>query len=475
MALGVITGAEALSSACATDGGSALTHRAPGTHHRAPLARPFPRTTPRAPTALAEITFGPTLRARRHRLPNGLGVLTLVDRTAPVVSYQTWFKVGSRDEKPGKTGLAHLFEHLMFNETRSLAHGEFDRRIENAGGETNASTWVDWTHYHSEVPASELPVIVALEADRMANLVLRKPQLESEREVVQNERRFRVDDDVEGIASEALYATAYTRHPYRHPTIGWKRDIAAFTTEDCRHFYRTYYAPNNALVVVAGDFDEAHLLRLLRVHYGKLLAVRVPPPPRVREPPQRGERTRILRRPTPTEKVALGYHAPEFGHADYAALSVLNELLLGSRSSRLFRRLVEDQDLVADLHGHVAPFADPGLYEMWFSLREGQRAARALRVVDREVRRLREERVPDAELGRVKNRVELAFLMALETAGGKAEQAGFYEAVLGDAGLLFTRLEEFRHVRADDVRRVARTYLHERNRTRVTVLPKASA
>lgn len=424
---------------------------------------------------MADLPFGPALRVRRHLLDNGLSVLTLVDHTAPVVSYQTWFKVGSRDERAGKTGLAHLFEHLMFNETRSLGHGEFDRRIENAGGETNASTWVDWTHYHSEIPASELGVIVAFEADRMANLVLREPQLRSEREVVQNERRFRVDDDVEGIASEALYATAFTRHPYGHPTIGWKRDIAAFTTGDCRNFYRTYYAPNNAILVVAGDFDEARLLRLLRAHYGRLAPARIARPTRPTEPAQRAERTRTLRRTTPSEKIALGYHGPAFGHADHAVLSVLNELLLGSRSSRLFRRLVEDEDLVADLHGHVTPFADPGLYEMWFSLREGRRAARVLRGVEREIRRLCTEAVPSAELDRVKNRAELGFLMALETAGGKAEQAGFYETVLGDAGLLFTRLEEFRRVRADDVRRAARTYLNNDQRTRITVLPKGKA
>lgn len=409
---------------------------------------------------------------RRHRLPNGLTVLALVDHTAPVISYQTWFKVGSRDERRGKTGLAHLFEHLMFNETRSLAHGEFDRRIEDAGGETNASTWVDWTHYHSDVPASELAVMVELEADRMANLVLRKPQLESEREVVQNERRFRVEDDVEGIASEVMYATAFTRHPYGHPTIGWKRDIAGFTTTDCRRFYRTYYAPNNAVLCVAGDFDERRLLQRVRTHYGKLRAARVSRRAFRREPEQHRERTRVLRRPTPTEKIALGYHAPAFGHLDHAALSVLNDLLIGSRSSRLFRRLVEDTDLVADLHGHVAPFAEPGLHEMWFSLREGRRAARALAVVDREIRRLQTQGVPEAELDRVKNRVELGFLVGLETASGKAEQAGFYETVLGDAGLLFTRLEAFRRVRVDDVRRVAREYLRESRRTRVTILPK---
>jgi zinc protease len=180
-----------------------------------------------------------------------------------------------------------------------------------------------------------------------------------------------------------------------------------------------------------------------------------------------------LRRATPTEKLALGWRAPSFGHSDHPVLSVVNELLVGSRSSRLFRRLVEEEQLVAEMHGHVTPFEEPGLYELWFSLREGRRADRALRVVERELRRLAEEPVADAELGRVKSRVELAFLMALETASGKAEQAGFHEVVLGDAGLLFHRLDLFRRVVADDVRRVARDYLGADRRTRITVLPEA--
>ena len=163
-----------------------------------------------------------------------------------MLSYYTWFKVGSRHDRPGKTGLAHLFEHLMFNETSHLPAGAFDRTLEAAGGETNAATWVDWTCYHVTLPSSELGLVVKLEADRMANLVLRDPQVASEKEVVANERRFRVEDDVEGEVSEKLYAMAFHRHPYRQPTVGWMDDIHGFTTEDCRKFYRRYYAPNNA-------------------------------------------------------------------------------------------------------------------------------------------------------------------------------------------------------------------------------------
>jgi zinc protease len=175
----------------------------------------------------------------RWGLGNGLTVLVLVDARAPVAAYHTWFNVGSRHERPGKTGLAHLFEHLMFGETENLGAGAFDRKLEESGAETNAATWVDWTYYHELLPADRVKLAVKLEAERMQRLVLREPQVASEKEVVANERRYRVEDDVEGLANELLYKTAFKLHPYRWPTIGWMEDIQAFTPDDCTAFYRT--------------------------------------------------------------------------------------------------------------------------------------------------------------------------------------------------------------------------------------------
>ncbi len=421
--------------------------------------------------ARGEFSFGGGLAVARYSLGNGLGILLLADHSAPVLSYHTWFRVGSKHEKRGKTGLAHLFEHLMFGETEQLRKGQLDRLIETAGGETNAATWVDWTHYHSELPASELPLVVRIEADRMQHLVLRKPQVVSEKEVVANERRYRVDDDIEGQVSELLYSTAFTRHPYSWPTIGWMKDIEGFTTEDCEHFYRTYYAPNNATLVVAGDIEEEQVLSLVQEHYGAIPASRIPQLKAEAEPPQRKERHHVLRLPTPTAKVALGYHAPSFGDADYPALSLLSEVLFGGRSSRLFGRLVRDEELVADLHGSASPFVDPGLYEIWLSLRPGKDLPTALRIVETELSRLRDQLVPQSELDKVKNRVELGFLQGLETTGGRAEQLGFFETVAGDAEALFQRLEALRAVKPRDIQRVARRVFETRRRTRIEVVP----
>jgi zinc protease len=411
----------------------------------------------------------------RYRLANGLRVLLLVDKSAPVVSYHTWFGVGSRHEKPGKTGLAHLFEHLMFNETESLAAGEFDRKLEENGAESNAATWVDWTFYHESLPADRLGLAVKLEADRMAHLVLRSPQVTSEKEVVANERRYRVDDDVEGTASELLYKTAFTKHPYHWPTIGWMDDIQGFTPEDCEAFYRTYYAPNNACVVVVGDLREKDALAKIRDAYGPIAAAILPPEDFVPEPPQLEPRSVELEKPTASEKIFLGYHGPALGDADHAPLSVLSEVLFGGRASRVHRALILDAELATDVRGWVSTFRDPGLFEMHVTARPGVSASLALAALDRELERVRADVVSDDELARAKARLELGLLQGLETASGKAETIGFYETVLGDPAASFRRLGEYRRTTASDLRAAARRVLRDEARTIVRVLPERAS
>ena len=211
----------------------------------------------------AEAQVGRGVTARRYRLGNGLGLITAIDRRAPIVALQTWYRVGSRHERPGATGMAHLFEHLMFGQTESLPPGEFDRLVERTGGESNAATWVDWTYYRLSLPARDLALGIRLESERMQHLVLEPTPVEAERDVVTNERRERVEDDVDGWLDEQLMAHAFTEHPYRWPTIGWMEDIRALSLPEIRAFYRTWYAPNNATLVCVGDFDEAQLMELV--------------------------------------------------------------------------------------------------------------------------------------------------------------------------------------------------------------------
>ncbi len=416
----------------------------------------------------AETFFGSKLQ--RYQLDNGLTVLVLVDDSAPVVSYHTWFRVGSRHERPHKTGLAHLFEHLMFNQTKNLAPGEFDKKLEESGAESNAATWVDWTYYYESVPKQRFGLVVELEAERMANLTMEAPQVESEKEVVANERRYRVDDDVEGAANELLYKTAFTQHSYHAPTIGWMEDILAFTPDDCRDFHKAYYAPNNATIVVVGAVREADCMARIAKAYGGIPRSVLPEEDVLAEPPQTEERSVVLSRPTPSEKVLVGYRGPSLGDVDHAPLTLLNEVLTGGRASRLHRALLIDHELVSEQRGWVSTFRDPGLIEFWLTARVDQPIAPALAAFDAEIERVVTELITPEELERAKARLELGMLQGMDSAAGKAEQIGFYETLFGEPTWVERRLERYRNLGAGEVRTAARRHLRKEARTIVRVM-----
>jgi zinc protease len=421
------------------------------------------------------IPFGPKLVLDRYRLENGLSILMLVDRSAPVIAYHTWFRVGSRHEKPGKTGLAHLLEHLMFVEFEGLPGGAFDAKMEEIGAENNASTWLDFTQYQEAFPKAHLTTVAQLEATRMAKLLLSPDLVESEKEVVMNERRYRVDDDVEGRLEELLWGTAFQQHTYHHPTIGWMPDIEGFTAADCEAFYRTYYAPNNASLILVGDLDPAKTLRLLSRAYGHIPPSELPIEDVLPEPVQTAQRSHELELPTATEKVALAFKGPALGDFDHVACSVLTELLAGSRSSRLFRQLISDLGLVAEVRASVGPHRDPSLIEIFLSMRQGKRAEVGLGLVLEEIERLKREPVAPSEIERAVARSELSLLGSLETADGKASTIGFHECLSGQPGEAFTRLSAMRRVQPSDVLRVARRYLIADSSTLVVGRPSAAA
>jgi len=420
----------------------------------------------------ADFPFGPAMTVRKYRLGNGLTVLLLVDPSAPVASYQTWFAVGSRHEKAGKTGLAHLFEHLMFNETENHPAGSFDRALEEAGAESNAATWVDWTFYHENIPRDRIGLVIDLEAERMSKLVLHDPQVTSEKEVVANERRFRVEDDIEGSANELLYRTAFTTHAYGWPTIGWMQDIQSFTTDDCAAFYRTHYAPNNAAVVIAGDVREKEVLARIQKAYGPIEPSVVPIEDVHPEPPQREERRVAMSKPTATDKLAIAYHGPAFGDVDHVPLAMLCEVLFSGRSSRAHRAIVQQEEIATDLRGGLTAFRDPGLFEIYATARPSRTADEIIASLDSEIDRVVSEPVSNEELDKVKARGELSLLQGLETVGGKAEQIGFYHTVLGDPAGAFDRLEAFRRSTRSDLLRAARRYLLRERRSIVIVHPE---
>jgi zinc protease len=424
-----------------------------------------------------EHELAPGLTIRRHRLHNGLTLISLLDPAAPVVSYQTWFGVGSRHEEPGRTGMAHLFEHLMFNQTTTLAAGDFDRLIEQTGGDSNAATWVDWTYYRDTVPARDLALCVRLEADRMHNLVLEDGPLEAEREVVANERLQRVDDDVDGFLDEELYRLAFTRHPYRWPTIGWMDDIRGLAKPDVIRFYRTFYAPNNATVVVVGQFEPAELLALIEERYGRLAAAALPGGGRSGaavevEPTQTAERRASFVKPTAAPRLHMGWRAAAQGETDWAALSVAAALLASGSSSRLHRRLVIERELCSALGCDVAPFRDPGLFRLSLNLTRDASLAEVEGEIDSAIEALAAGRIEEHELAKVKNIVETDFWAELDTCDGRAEALGHYQTVLGDFRMLFEIAARLARVTIADVADVAGRYLSRERRCLLMVEPE---
>lgn len=440
----------------------------------ASIARSLSRGTRRPDAKItleAAVPFGDALVSRRYRMGNGLEILTLVERSAPVVSFMSWYRVGSRHEKKGKTGLAHLFEHLMFSGTKKRPAGTFDRVLERAGAETNAATWVDWTQYYENVPKKSLGLAIDIEADRMQNLVLDDAILANEKEVVVNERKMRVDDDVDGLANEVLYANAFKAHPYGSPTIGSMKDIVGTTRADCERFYATYYAPNNATLVIAGDFDEQDALAMVQASYGHMKAARLPRERVAPEPVQRSERSLTLKLPTTTEKLVVGYKAPPLGDDAHALSLVLSEILAGGRSARLVQTLVHDEELATEVSCSVSPFEHPGLFELFIQMRPGEKAREAQKVADRIFAKLAKDGPSDAELEKAKNRIELAFLSGMETASGKAEQLGFFRVVTGDVSAIFRQLETVRAATPGKLRALARDLFRSSRRTVVRVVP----
>jgi zinc protease len=422
----------------------------------------------------AEAPAGRGVIARRFRAPNGLGVIAAVDHRAPIVALQTWYRVGSRHERPGATGMAHLFEHLMFGQTETLPPGELDRLVEGSGGETNAATWVDWTYYRLALPARDLALGIRLEAERMQHLVLEHEPVEHERDVVINERRERVEDDVDGWLDEQLMAHAFTVHPYRWPTIGWMDDIKALALPDIRAFYRTWYAPNNATLICVGDFDERALLDGVAARYGHIAPAQLPALAGVVEPEQSRERIARAPKPIATDRVLIGYKAPGQDHADWPALEIVATLLAGCPSARLYRRLVIELEAASSVDAQLTPFADPSLFRLAVTAARGHRADEILAAIDAEIAALVER--PSAalagEVAKAKALAETDFWSALVDVDGKAEALGHYETALGDFRKLNALAERLAAVTADDVARAIRAYLVASRRTIVIAEPE---
>jgi len=413
----------------------------------------------------------------RFRLGNGLEVIVWEDHAAPVFAYQTWFRVGSRHDPAGRSGIAHLFEHLMFKATTTRPEGEYDRLMEAAGGQTNAATWVDWTYYKAKLPRWELDLVTTLEADRMERLALSSDMLEREREVVLNERSMRVDNDPDGRLSESLYRTAFEVHPYGVPTIGWEEDIRRISLDDCMAFYRTHYAPSNAVITVVGDVSTHAVLAAIQARYGHLLAEPLPPEVTPPEPPQTAPRHLELALPLSSARVVKAWRGPASGTPEHAALEVLCEILVGGDSSRLEVALVEEGELATDVSGWVSSWAQPGLVEFSLTLRPGVATADAEAALQAVLDGIRSGRAPitEAELSKARNSLEASFYRGLADVGSRARQLGHGAVTLGDWQDLWSEAKRLEAVTLEELARVFGETFVAHHLTTAFALPSGEA
>jgi zinc protease len=399
-------------------------------------------------------------------------VLVLKEPRAPLVSHQVWYRVGSRNEKLGKTGLSHLTEHLMFKGTEKFKGKEFSRLVQKAGGTDNAFTSKDYTAYFQNGPKTELKLWMEMEADRMRGLKVDDQAFDTEKKVVLEERRLRTEDDPVSFLMEDALAAAYKAHPYQWPIIGWHHDIESISREDFFNHYNLYYQPNNATLVVVGDVDPQEVLAMAEKVYGKIPPGPKPPPVTAKEPRQYGERRVVVQREAQLPYLVMAYHVPNWQDPDAFALELLVRLLSQGRSSRLYHKLVYKDRLALEAGAdYDLDTADNSLFLLYGQPLPGKTVAQLERALEAEIKKLQSDLVDPKELEKAKNQVTAAFYMSMDSL--------FYRGmVLGKLATVarWTLIREFvpkiQQVTAEDIRRVARKYLVQDNRTLGVLLPE---
>ena len=407
----------------------------------------------------------------RYTLDNGLTVILHEDHTVPVVCFWQWYKVGSRNEHQGITGLSHFFEHMMFNGSKNCPPKEYDRQLESRGAYSNAFTSHDMTAYYEEGGKESLEKMLELDSDRMRELSLLPDLLKSEVEVVREERRFRTDNSVPGLLDEALYSTAFVASPYGWPVVGWMKDLERITRDEMVDYFRTYYAPNNCALLLVGDFDPADAKSKIAHYFGAIPRQKSPAPPVNAEPDQNGEKRVDVRYPSETVSFDVGYKAPGVASDDIWVLDILSNVLAGGESSRLHQALVYDQQIALSANASYRAGLEPGLFELYVEMKPGKSAADGEKSLYAELERLSTDGPTERELQKARNQAEAGFISALKTNNGAGQALGFYEHVHGDYKKLFTAIERYRAVSAADCRRVAKQMFDPARRTVATLVP----
>ncbi len=423
-------------------------------------AQPQPKAAPK-PAAAPKLGAGIETRT----LKNGLKVIVWPDHDIPNVALYNWFRVGSRNEYPGITGLSHFFEHMMFNGAKKYGPGEFDRVMEANGGANNAYTSEDVTVYQDWFPRSALDIIFELEADRLQHLAFDPKVIESERGVVYSERRSGVDNDNAGALMEQVQATAFVAHPYQFPVIGWPSDIESWRLEDLQRYFKTYYAPNNATLIFTGAVSPAEVFALAEKHLEPIPSQPAPEPVRTKEPEQQGERRVVLKKLAQSPLVQLAYHGISGKDPDAEALDLLLRILADGDSSRLHRRLVEEARAAIKVDTHYSPGFDPSLVWVMADLPPGGDLAKVEALLTEELARVVKDGVTDAELRKARNIALANFWRGLETNDGRGRALGAAEVFRGDYRQLFDAPARYERVTREAVRKAAARVFNSQRRT----------
>lgn len=410
-------------------------------------------------------------QAAEYMLDNGLKVILLENHKAPVVTFQVWYRVGSRNETWGKTGLSHLLEHMMFKGTPTVSGQDFSRIIQENGGNYNAFTSTDYTAYFETMSADRIGVAIKLEADRMRNLVLREEDFRTERNVVMEERRQRTDDSPKAYMVEQLHAAAFVEQPYHWPIIGWMNDLARLRLEDLRVYYEGYYSPANAFLVVVGDFNKEEMLAKIKHAFGPHPSGPAPPRVRFTDPPQAGERRITVRKEARLPAVVQAYKVPNITDPDSYVLDVIESILSSGKSSRLYLKLVREERIALSADaGNPLLSVDPDLFLISAECLPGRTPEEAEKAINDEIARLKSEPVGERELAKAKNQIEAGFVFSQDSLFSQAMLLARYEMALSWR-YLDNYIPGVRKVTAADIMRVAKKYFNPETRTTAVLVP----
>jgi len=404
-------------------------------------------------------------------LPNGLKVLVIEDRATPVSAFHIWYRAGSINEPIGKTGLSHLLEHMMFKGTQKYGPGGFSKIIQRAGGIDNAGTSKDYVFYFQKLSPENLHLSIELEADRMQNLIIDPRETLSERDVVMEERRMRYEDDPQNLLYEEVIATAFKNHPYRWPVIGWMSDIKGLTRDDLWEYYRRYYVPNNAMIIVAGNIDVDSTLAKIRREFGSIPRGMDIKPINIGEPEQRGEKRVSLKKEAELPYILIAYKTPNILHEDAPALEVLAGVLSRGKSARIYKSLIKEKQIALGAGAeYIGLQRYPFIFYLYGTPLPGRTIEDLERALYEEVEKIKDKPPDEREVQRVKNQIEAEFIMGQDSIFFQAKMLGLFE-IVGDWRLKDKYLDGIRKVTPQDVQRVAKKYLIEDKRTVGILIP----